>query len=112
MPEDCIFCQIAKKEIPKDFILETEDIMVFPDIAPVAPVHLLIVPKKHIEEFVKISDRDQKILKELLVTLQKLVKEQGLETRGYRLVTNGGGAQLINHFHIHLMGGVDRERKF
>lgn len=111
MPKDCIFCKIAKKEIPKDFILETKEVMVFPDIHPVAPVHLLIVPKKHIEEFVEVVDRNQEIFEEMMATLHRLIKEHQLKKRGYRIVTNGGGAQLINHFHIHLIGGISKKRK-
>ena len=105
---DCIFCKIVNKEIPKEFVVETKDIVVFPDIHPVAPVHLLVVPKKHIGEFIKVEDA---ILGQMLGIIKDLIKKYKLETSGYRIVTNGGGAQLINHFHIHLMGGIRSDRK-
>ncbi|MBI4999252.1 HIT domain-containing protein [Candidatus Gottesmanbacteria bacterium] len=105
---DCIFCKIGNREIPKEFTLETREVMVFPDIHPVAPVHLLIVSKKHIGEFTKAEDA---ILGQMLKITKDLIKKYKLETSGYRIVTNGGGAQLIDHFHIHLMGGINRERK-
>lgn len=111
MSKDCIFCKIARHEIPKKFALETKNVMVFPDITPLAPIHLLIVPKKHIVEFGKLGRGDQKIWKEMVEILTKLIKKYGLMTKGYRIVTNGGGAQLINHFHFHLMGEITSERK-
>jgi len=108
---DCIFCKIANKEIPKEFTLETGQVVVFPDIHPVAPVHLLIVPKKHIKEFGKLGKADQKIWEEMVMVLHKLIKKYGLINKGYRIVTNGGGAQAIDHFHIHLMGEINKERR-
>jgi len=108
---DCIFCKIGKHEIAKEFTLETDQVIVFPDIHPLAPVHLLIVPKKHIQEFTKIGKGEQKIWKEMVKILANLIKKYKLEKEGYRIVTNGGGAQLIDHFHIHLMGGISKERR-
>ncbi len=107
--ENCIFCKIANKEIAKEFTYEDEDIMVFPDIHPVAPVHLLIVPKKHIRDFLMMNDEG--LMMKLTKIIKNLIKEQELENRGYRLVVNGGGAQLIDHFHIHLMGKIGRKVK-
>lgn len=108
---DCIFCKIAKRQIPKEFTFETKDMMVFPDIHPLAPIHLLVVPKKHVEEFTKIGKDDKEIWEELIKIIRELIKKYKLEKKGYRIVTNGGGAQLIDHFHIHLMGGITPERK-
>lgn len=108
---NCIFCKIANKEIPKEFILETDQVMVFPDIHPVAPIHLLVVPKKHIREFTDLGQKDQKVWQEMIETLNKLIKKYKLVTKGYRIVLNGGGAQLIDHFHIHLMGEITAQRK-
>lgn len=112
MAKDCIFCKIAKHEIPKEFIFETEDVMVFSDIHPVAPVHLLLVPKKHITEFTRIGKSDKKIWEEMVEILRELIKKYKLTKKGYRVVTNGGGAQLIDHFHVHLMGGISQKKKF
>lgn len=100
--ENCIFCKIAKKEIPKEFTYEDDEIMVFPDIHPVRPVHLLIVPKKHTREVVAVEDAN--LFQELFSVAQKMIKEHGLENKGYRFTINGGGAQIVDHLHIHLTG--------
>ena len=105
----CLFCNFATGKIKKDFVLETETVMVFPDIKPVAEVHLLVVPKRHIKEFSKLDLLRPAIFDvwtEIARTLQKLIKNYKLERKGYRIVINGGGAQAIDHLHVHLMGGV------
>lgn len=104
---DCIFCKIARKEIPKEFTYEDEDVMVFPDINPIKPIHLLIMPKKHIKELMDISDSS--VFEKVMRVVQKMVKEQGLDRQGYRLIVNGGGAQLIDHFHVHVAGPMGQK---
>lgn len=99
---DCIFCKIAKREIPKDFTYEDKDIMVFPDIHPIKPVHLLIIPKKHVKEFVAVKETH--LFKVVSEVIQKMIKKFKLEGNGYRIVINGGGLQEVNHLHIHLTG--------
>lgn len=99
----CLFCKIVNKEIPKDFDYETENVVVFPDIKPQAPLHLLIVPRGHVKEFI---ERDKKVFEEMMDLIDKIIHEEDLDKSGYRLVTNGGGAQLVDHFHVHLIGGV------
>ena len=99
----CKFCEIVKKEIKSDIQYETENLVVFPDIQPQAPLHLLIVPKTHVQEFIK---RDKKTFSEMTDLIDKIISEKDLDKKGYKLVINGGGKQLIDHFHIHLMGGV------
>lgn len=103
---DCIFCKIAHKEIPKKFTYEDENVMVFPDIHPLKPIHLLIIPKKHIVDVAGVEDPS--LFAKLLQVVQKMITEQNLEGKGYRIVMNGGGAQIIDHFHIHLMGPVGK----
>lgn len=105
----CIFCKIAKREMPKGFTYEDGEVMVFPDINPIAPVHLLVVPKKHISELLEISDEN--LVNKLWKTVQKMVKKTGLEDKGYRLTVNGGGAQIIDHLHIHLVGPMGKHVK-
>ena len=100
--ERCIFCKIANKTIPKEFTYEDDDIMVFPDIHPAKPVHLLIVPKKHIKEFLVLEDNE--LLSKIKEVLQKMTKKNNLDTKGYQISTNGGGFQDIDHLHIHLKG--------
>lgn len=98
----CIFCKIAVQKIPKEFLYEDEDIMVFPDISPVKPIHLLFVPKKHMKDFMEL-DNDA-ILAKIRKVLQEMVKKNKLEEAGFRIVINGGGAQGIDHLHFHLIG--------
>lgn len=102
----CIFCKIVNKGVPKDFTYEDKDIVVFPDINPVALVHLLIMPKEHIRDFGDI--RDYELWDKLRKVIQKMIKEQKIEDTGYRLVVNGGGAQLIDHLHVHLIGKIGK----
>lgn len=108
--KDCIFCKIRDKVIPKEFTYEDEDIMVFPDIRPVKPIHLLIVPKKHIEDLLMINDKG--LMMKLTKTIQIMVKKFELENKGYRVGINGGGAQLINHLHVHLLGPMGKAAAF
>jgi histidine triad (HIT) family protein len=105
--QDCIFCKIRDRIIPKEFTYEDKDVMVFPDIHPVRPIHLLIIPKKHIADFLMIDDEG--LTMKITKIIQKMVKEQKLENKGYRVVVNGGGAQGINHLHIHLVGPMGME---
>lgn len=104
--EDCIFCKIRDRIIPKEFTYEDEDVMVFPDIYPLKPIHLLIVPKVHIEDFLMIND--ERLVMKLTEVFQKMVKKQKLRDKGYRLTVNGGGAQVINHLHFHLLGPLGK----
>ncbi|MBI2049401.1 HIT domain-containing protein [Candidatus Roizmanbacteria bacterium] len=106
---DCIFCKIANREIEKEFTYEDKNIMVFADIHPVAPVHLLIMPKKHIKDFLQLSESG--LWEELKKSIHKMIKAHKIEDKGYRLVINGGGAQIIDHLHIHLMGKIGQKIK-
>lgn len=103
---DCIFCKIAKKEAPAKFEYEDSDVMVFPDINPIKPVHLLVMPKKHIKEFIEFNDKD--LLDKVRSVIHNMIKKQGLDKKGYRIGVNGGGAQLIDHLHFHLMGPIGK----
>ncbi len=108
--EECIFCKIRDRKIPSTIHYEDEDVMVFPDIHPVRPIHFLVVPKKHIADLL---DADDPLLPEKLLRItQKLIREQGLSNNGYRIVVNGGGAQLVYHLHIHVMGPMKPTDKF
>jgi histidine triad (HIT) family protein len=103
---DCVFCQIVKGEKSADIVLDTEDFVVFPDINPHAPVHLLIVPKKHIKDITEVDNETWSKLKDIAV---RLGKERELD--GYRLVHNVGDAALVPHLHVHFMGGISAEDK-
>lgn len=103
---DDIFCKIIQKEIPADIVEENESWLAFKDIHPKAPVHILIVPKKHIDGIGTVSDEDTKLLGELMLAAKKIARKLNLED-GYRLILNQGrhGGQLVGHLHFHLLGG-------
>lgn len=103
---DCLFCKIAGKEIPSAPIYEDELFYAFKDINPQAPVHILIIPKKHIDKIENLERTDAPLIGELIFTAKKIAAEQGL-TKGYRLVFNNGeeGQQSVDHIHLHLLGG-------
>ena len=103
---DCTFCQIVNKEKSADIVLETDDVIVFPDINPHAPVHLLIVPKKHTQDVMEVGNETWIKIKDVA---QRLAKERELE--GFRLVHNAGNAAIIPHLHVHFMAGVSAEDK-
>lgn len=104
---DCIFCKIAQKEIPSTIVYEDEDVIAFHDLNPEAPVHVLVIPKKHIESLNAATPEDQALLGKIMLAIQKIAAEQGIAENGYRVVTNCGaqGGQTVMHLHFHLMGG-------
>ena len=103
---DCLFCKIIKKEIPSNILHETDSLVVFPDIKPSADVHLLIVPKVHIDGMLEIEKNTGVFLTEVFQVVKKLVSEYNLTDNLYRLVVNGGKAQHVPHLHFHFLGGV------
>lgn len=103
----CIFCKIRDRVIPKEFIYEDKDVMVFPDINPFKPIHLLVIPKKHIEDFLDVDSIT--LWGKLRKVAQNMVKKFKLENKGYRVAVNGGGAQIIRHLHIHLVGPLGKD---
>jgi histidine triad (HIT) family protein len=107
MEKGCLFCRISCGETPTEFLFENDTLVVFKDIRPVAPVHLLIVPKKHIRSINDLQEADQSILSELLMTARDMAVQCGIAKSGYRLFTNveRGGGQVIFHLHLHLIGG-------
>lgn len=103
--EDCIFCKIIKKEIPKEFEFESESLVVFKDINPSADIHLLIVPKEHIGGVSDLDEGSAQLLAEVYQTVGKLVEKNNLTNDLYRVVVSGGRAQHVPHLHFHLLGG-------
>jgi len=104
---DCVFCKIRDREIAKEFTYEDDDVMVFPDIHPVRPVHMLIVPKEHIEDFLQFNDTE--LMLKAKKVMDKIIKDYELDKKGYRIGINGGGAQLINHVHFHVSGPMTKD---
>ena len=103
---DCIFCKIAQKEISSELVHEDDEIVAFNDLDPQAPVHILIVPKKHIESANDITMENSEIVGKIFVVAAKIAQELGL-SNGYRIVNNCGkdGGQTVKHIHFHLLGG-------
>ena len=104
--EDCIFCKIINNEIPSSKVYEDDDILAFKDINPQAPVHIIVIPKKHIRNILELND--ESLLAKIHRVIKKIVKEQNLEEQGFRLVTNTGeyGCQTVKHLHFHILGGI------
>ena len=104
--ENCLFCKIIKGEIPAAKVYEDDDMLIFKDIAPQAPIHLLLVPKKHYASIVEMTEDDAMVLGKCIKKLSSMVDELGL-SGGFRLVSNKGadGCQSVEHLHIHILGG-------
>ena len=102
---DCVFCKIAEKEIPSKIVYEDDQIICFHDLEPQAPVHVLIIPKKHIASMDDVSADDQQLLGYIMTKVKDIAEILGLEN-GYRLVNNCGedGFQTVKHLHFHLLG--------
>ncbi|MGC9327905.1 MAG: histidine triad nucleotide-binding protein [Candidatus Hinthialibacter sp.] len=108
MPEeDCIFCKIAKREINASVEYEDDDVVAFQDLNPQAPVHLLVIPKRHIAKIGDLGPEDADILFKLIDASNKLAQKFNMAEEGYRLVINSGdnGGQTVYHLHVHVLGG-------
>jgi histidine triad (HIT) family protein len=103
--EDCIFCKIINKRVPSDIIYEDDELVAFKDVRPSAPVHYLVVPKEHIQSIGHLEKNHKEIISKTIFTAKKLAEEEKL--KGYKLVFNVGreGGQIIDHLHLHLLGG-------
>lgn len=107
MADECIFCRIVRKEVPSLPIYEDHDLVAIPDIQPVAPVHVLIVPKEHMFNLNEAGKNDVGTLGKMLRLSAKIANEKGIAESGYRIVINNGadGGQVVPHLHLHLIGG-------
>ncbi|OGY24944.1 MAG: hypothetical protein A2Y57_02330 [Candidatus Woykebacteria bacterium RBG_13_40_7b] len=101
--ENCTFCKIVKGEISADFEHVGEGVFAFKDIDPLAKIHLLVVPKKHIGSFLEIKEEDKDLLWEMVKIIQELIERKGI-SQTYRIVFNGGKYQHVPHLHWHLLG--------
>ena len=104
---DCIFCKIAKGEIPSNKVYEDEKILCFHDISPAAPVHILMIPKEHIQSVNHIDNENSQIIAHIFATIPEVTKKLGIDESGYRVVTNilEDGGQTVPHLHFHILGG-------
>jgi histidine triad (HIT) family protein len=104
----CLFCKIANKEILKEFIYEDSDVLAFDDIHPLAPIHVLVIPKRHIESINDIKEKDGELLGKIIIVAQKIAKKLQTDEKGYKLLFRVGswGGQIVPHIHLHLIGGA------
>ena len=107
MADECIFCKIASGKSPANIEYQDKDMVAFWDVNPKAKIHILIVPKKHISSVVTLERTDEKLVGEMVLAARQLARDKGLEDDGYRLVINAGkhAGQVVEHLHLHLMGG-------
>lgn len=105
--DDCIFCKIINKEISSNIVYEDEEILAFEDIHPLAPVHTLVIPKKHIGSLNELNEENSKIINKIYLVISKIAEQKGIKEKGYRVVVNCGeeGGQAVQHLHFHLLGG-------
>ncbi|MEJ2720404.1 MAG: histidine triad nucleotide-binding protein [bacterium] len=105
--DDCIFCKIVAGEIPSEFLFEDNDLIAFEDINPVAPTHVLIVPKKHIATLNDLRESDAALVGKMFLAAKDIAKSKGISEEGYRAVFNcmAGAGQAVFHIHLHLLGG-------
>lgn len=104
---DCLFCKIAQQQIPAQIIYQDEQVVAFRDISPQAPVHALVIPKRHITTLNDIGPDDANLLGHMIVTAQKVAADEGVDETGFRLAMNCNrdGGQTVYHIHMHVLGG-------
>lgn len=105
---ECIFCKIVKKEIPSEIVYEDEQVIAFKDINPIAPVHILIIPKKHIPTIADIQKEDIELMGRLIFVAKNIADDFAITKQGYKLLFRVGehGGQEVNHIHLHIIGGA------
>ncbi len=104
---DCIFCKIANKDIPSQVVFENENILAFKDLSPQAPVHILVIPKKHISSMNEINNENSSVVAEIFQVINQIAKQENIKESGYRVISNCGedGCQSVHHLHFHILGG-------
>ena len=102
--EDCVFCKIIKRELPSTKVYEDEFCLAFENIEPLAPIHTLVIPKKHVAN---ITEADGEMVQNIFNAINKIVREKGIDKTGFRVVTNCGkdAGQTVEHLHFHILGG-------
>lgn len=110
--QGCIFCKIAQGEAPATIRYEDNEIIAFDDINPKAPVHILIVPKEHLESTLDLTDKDDELVGKIIRVAARLAEKMAIANRGYKIIINTGkdAGQLVDHLHCHLLGGKTLER--
>ena len=105
--EDCLFCKIVKGEIPSTKVYEDDEVLAFEDINPAAPIHILVIPKKHISSIVELNEENKDIVGKIFITINKIAKENGFLEDGFRVISNCGenAGQTVKHLHFHILAG-------
>ena len=113
MDENCVFCKIIKGEIPSSKVYEDEEILAFKDINPAAPIHILVIPKKHIKSLAEMQEGEEKIIAKIYKVINEIAEKQDFKEKGYRVIVNCGkdGGQEVEHLHFHLLGGKELGEK-
>jgi len=108
---NCIFCKIVNKKINSDVVYKDEIFIAFKDINPMAPIHILIIPKKHIASINHLKEDDKELVGGLILTAQKIAEQVGIREKGYKLAFNvgRGAGQMIDHLHLHILGGWENK---
>jgi histidine triad (HIT) family protein len=106
--KDCLFCKIVREEIPAEIVFENESILAFKDIKPLSPIHILIIPKKHIGSINDLEESDKEIISQSIFKARDIAKDMGIAEGGYKLLyrTGENGGQEVEHIHLHLIGGA------
>ncbi|HEY81787.1 MAG TPA: histidine triad nucleotide-binding protein [Dehalococcoidia bacterium] len=104
---DCVFCQIVAGKLPSETLYQDDEVMAFRDIHPLAPTHVLIIPKRHIPSLAELADAEASIIGHMVRVANQLARQEGIAESGYRLVVSSGrdGGQVVPHLHMHLLGG-------
>ena len=110
----CIFCKIINKEIPSNVVFENDKILAFHDIAPQAPIHVIIIPKIHVSSANEVNDNSSGYISEIFIAIPEIAKKLGIAESGYRIINNCGkdGCQSVDHIHFHLLGGKKMSESF
>jgi len=105
--EDCIFCKIIKGEIPSEIVYQDEQVIAFKDIQPAAPIHILVIPKKHISTLLDVTEEDSNLIGHIYQVINKIAKDLNIEEEGFRVIVNCGkdAGQEVMHIHFHLLAG-------
>lgn len=105
--EECVFCKIIKGEIPSNIVYEDDRVIAFYDVNPAAPIHILVVPKKHIETLLDVSEEDGDLISYIYKIINKIAKDEGFADNGFRVIANCGedSGQEVKHIHFHVLAG-------
>lgn len=112
--EDCLFCKIVKGEIPCNKVYEDEEVLAFYDINPVASIHILVIPKKHIASVAHLTKEDEALVGKIYSVINKIAEEKGFKENGFKVIVNCGkdGGQEVMHLHFHILAGENLRNKF